>query len=98
MRSRKARMQIPKRAWLSSPNIKLPDAVSAAIDGNRQQEKDFGSRFFCDQGSTSRVHHSLLPGRPRPFQAQSKTNFLSHLRLNLQTTCRLTDARSLVSW
>src|SRR5882724_2406014 len=97
MRFCKSRMQIQRRVWLSSPNIKPPDAVNAEIDGNRQQEKDFGFRFFCDRESISRVPRNSLPGRPKPFPMRFKTNFLLHLRLNLQTTCKLMEARSLAS-
>ncbi len=46
-----------------------------AIDGNRQQEKDFGFPFFCDRRSIPRVRRDLLPGRPKPFPVRFKTNF-----------------------
>ena len=41
-----------------SPNTKPRGAASAAIDGNPRQGQDFGSRFFCDRGSTLRVHRN----------------------------------------
>jgi len=94
----KSRMQIQRRVSWSSLNIKPPGAVSAAIDGNRRQEKDFGFRFFCDRRSISRIRRNSLPGRPKSFPVRFKTNFLSHLRSNLQTTCKLMDARSPAFW
>src|SRR5438067_8819797 len=94
MRFWKSRLQIQTRGWFSLPNIKLLGAVSAAIDGNRQQAKDFGSRYSCDQRSTLQVQRTSQPGRPKPFPVQSKTNFLFHPELNLQTTCKSTSAKS----